>query len=89
MSEEMVISVASEALKTTMYLAGPMLVAAMAIGIIVSVLQAITQINESTLTFIPKMVAVIVVLVVMAPWMLHVIQGYAVQVLGGAGDWIR
>ncbi len=53
-----------------------MLVAAMAIGILVSVLQAITQINESTLTFIPKMVAVIVVLVVMAPWMLEVLQQY-------------
>ena len=82
-------SLASEAIKTMIYLAGPLLIAAMAIGILVSVLQAITQINESTLTFIPKMVAVILVLVVMAPWMLDVMQTYATQILGGAGEMIR
>lgn len=89
MNEEMVMSLASEAIKTTIYLAGPMLFAAMAIGILVSLLQAITQINESTLTFIPKMIAVLLVLVVMAPWMLEVLQQYASGVLGGAGDLVR
>ena len=89
MSEEMVMSIGSEAIKVTMYLAGPMLIAAMAIGLIVSVLQAITQINEATLTFIPKMIAIIVVLIVMGPWMLHVMQEYAVQVLGSAGELVR
>ncbi len=86
MNEETVMAIASEAIKTTIYLAGPLLFAAMAIGIVVSVLQAITQINESTLTFIPKMVAVIVVLVVMAPWMLEVLQNYATHVLVSAGE---
>ena len=89
MTEEMVMGIAAEAIKTTIYLAGPLLMAAMAIGIVVSVLQAVTQINESTLTFIPKMVAVILVLVVMAPWMLEVLQTYATQVLGNAGDMVR
>jgi len=88
-TEEMVMSVASEAIKTTIFLAGPLLAAAMAIGILVSVLQAITQINESTLTFIPKMVAVLLVLVLMAPWMLEMLQQYAIQVLGNAGEWVR
>jgi len=82
-------SVASEAIKTTIFLAGPLLAAAMAIGILVSVLQAITQINESTLTFIPKMVAVLLVLVLLAPWMLEMLQQYAIQVLGNAGEWVR
>jgi flagellar biosynthetic protein FliQ len=86
MTEDMVMNIAAEAIKTTIYLAGPLLLAAMAIGIIVSVLQAITQINESTLTFIPKMVAVILVLVVMAPWMLEVLQSYATHVLVQAGE---
>ncbi|HLD98823.1 MAG TPA: flagellar biosynthesis protein FliQ [Bdellovibrionota bacterium] len=89
MTEEMVMSVASEAIKTTIFLAGPLLAAAMAIGILVSVLQAITQINESTLTFIPKMVAVLLVLVLLAPWMLEMLQQYAIQVLGNAGEWVR
>ena len=89
MTEEMVMSLGTEAIKTTIYLAGPLLAAAMVIGIIVSVLQAITQINESTLTFIPKMVAVIVVLLVMAPWMLEMLQHYASHVFGSAGEWVR
>jgi flagellar biosynthetic protein FliQ len=89
MNEEVVMSLGSEAIKTVIYLAGPMLLASMVIGIMVSVLQAITQINESTLTFIPKMVAVIVVLMVMAPWMLEVLQSYAAQVINSAGELAR
>lgn len=89
MTEEMVMSIASEAIKTMIYISGPLLVAAMAVGILVSVLQAVTQINESTLTFIPKMVAVLVVLIVMAPWMLEVLEHYTTAVLGGAGDMIH
>jgi len=89
MTEELVMAIGSEAIKTTMMLAGPMLVAAMIIGILVSILQAVTQINESTLTFIPKMVAIVLVLVIMAPWMLETLQQYAIHVLGGAGDLVR
>jgi flagellar biosynthetic protein FliQ len=85
----MVLSIGSEAIKTTIMLAAPMLIAAMAVGIIVSVLQAITQINESTLTFIPKMVAIVVVLMVGAPWMLETLSHYASEILGSAGEWVR
>ncbi len=83
------ISVATEAMKTTIYLAGPLLASAMVVGIIVSVLQAITQINESTLTFIPKMVAILLVLLVMGPWMLEVLQHYAGQVFGTVGEMVH
>jgi flagellar biosynthetic protein FliQ len=86
MTEETVLQIGTQALQTMVYLAGPVLLAAMAVGIVISILQAITQINEQTLTFIPKMVAVIITLVVMAPWMLRIIQDYAVGVFGGAGD---
>lgn len=89
MNEEMVMNLASEAIKTTIFLAGPLLLAAMVIGIIVSLLQAITQINEATLTFIPKMIGVVVVLMVMAPWMLEILQTYASHVLGSAGEMVR
>ncbi len=89
MNEEMAMSVGSEAIKTTIMLAGPMLAAALVIGLVVSILQAITQINESTLTFIPKMIAVIVVLMVMGPWMVEVMSQYTTQVLGTAGELVR
>jgi flagellar biosynthetic protein FliQ len=89
MSEEMVMNIGTEAIKTVIMISGPLLAAAMAIGIIVSVLQAVTQINEATLTFIPKMIAVIVVLAVMAPWMLQVLEHYTIEVIGNAGDLVR
>lgn len=89
MTEELVMTISGETLKTMMLIAGPMLIAAMVIGIIVSVLQAITQINEATLTFIPKMVAIILVLVVMAPWMLEVLQNYSSQIFGNFAEWVR
>jgi flagellar biosynthetic protein FliQ len=89
MTEEMVISYGAEAIKTILLLAGPMLFAAMSVGILVSILQAVTQINEATLTFIPKMIAIIVVLAVMAPWMLDVLTHYTEGILEGAGEVIR
>jgi flagellar biosynthetic protein FliQ len=89
MSEDIVMQIASETLKTMMLIAGPMLIAAMVIGIIVSVLQAITQINEATLTFIPKMIAIIVVLAVMAPWMMEVLQNYSSEIFGNFASWVR
>ena len=89
MTEEMAIAIGTDAIRTTIYLAGPMLLAAMVIGIIVSVLQAITQINEATLTFIPKMIAIVVVLAVMAPWMIEVMRNYTADVIIQAGEGFR
>ena len=89
MTEEMVMQIGQNAITTMIYLAGPVLLAAMAVGIVISILQAITQINEQTLTFIPKMIAVILTLVIMAPWMLRVLQDYAITIFGGAGEMIH
>ncbi len=89
MNEELLLTLSSDAVKTIIMIAGPLLVGAMAVGILVSILQAVTQINESTLTFIPKMVAVLVILTVMAPWMLEVLQQYTVDVLGSVGNVIH
>ncbi len=89
MTEEMVMSIGCEAIKVIVYLAGPLLAAAMSIGLLVSIMQAVTQINESTLTFIPKMVAVVLVLMVMAPWMMEVLQQYTKDILSNAGTWVR
>ena len=89
MTEDMVMNIGAETIKTTILLAGPMLLAAMVVGILVSILQAITQINEATLTFIPKMVAVIIVLAIMAPWMLETMQHFTTTVIGQAGEMIR
>lgn len=89
MTEELVLTIGAEAIKTTMMLAAPLLLSAMAIGLLVSIFQAITQINEATLTFIPKMLAVVLVLVVLAPWMIEVLRNYAADVIGNAGNLVR
>lgn len=89
MTEEMVMGIGSEAIKTMILLAGPLLIAAMVVGIIVSILQAVTQINEATLTFIPKMVAIIVVLAVMAPWMLETMQTFMKESIQNAAEMVR
>ncbi len=85
----MIISIGAEATKTIIFLAGPLLAAAMIVGLLVSIFQAVTQINESTLTFIPKMIAVIVVLSIMSPWMLEVIKNYTTDIFENAGSVIR
>lgn len=81
MSEEFVITLGQEALKTIVFLAGPILIVAMLVGITVSFLQAVTQINEATLTFIPKIIAIGVVIVVAAPWMIETITTYTTDLI--------
>lgn len=76
MGEEFVLGLGQEALKVTIFLAAPMLIVALVVGIAVSLMQAVTQINEATLTFIPKIVAIAIVLVVTGPWMIETLTHY-------------
>lgn len=89
MSEELIMRLGQETLKTAVFLAGPMLAGALLIGFIISVFQAITQINEATLTFIPKIVIVAVVLVFCAPWMLDVLHHFTVHLFKSLTLYIR
>ncbi|HXU50555.1 MAG TPA: flagellar biosynthesis protein FliQ [Casimicrobiaceae bacterium] len=76
MTSDTVLTLGAGALQLTMLLAAPLLVTALVVGLVVSVFQAATQINEMTLSFIPKLVAMFVVLVVAGPWMLSLIVDY-------------
>ncbi len=76
MSPESVIALARAAVETTMLVSAPLLLAALAVGLVVSVFQAATQINEMTLSFIPKLAAVFVALVVAGPWMLTILTDF-------------
>lgn len=89
MSEELILKLGQDTLKTTAMLASPMLISALVVGLIVSVFQAVTQINEATLTFIPKMIVVGVVLVVAAPWMMDVMNQFTVHLFENIGDMVR
>lgn len=70
MNHELVLSLAENGIITILLVAGPILILALAVGLLVSIFQATTQIQEQTLAFIPKIVAVLVGLVIFGPWML-------------------
>jgi flagellar biosynthetic protein FliQ len=76
MSPETVMSIGSRALEITLMLAAPLLLVALITGLIVGAFQAATQINEMTLSFIPKLIAISVALMVAGPWMLKLLVGY-------------
>jgi flagellar biosynthetic protein FliQ len=76
MSPELIMTIGQRALEITMLVAAPLLIAALAIGLLVGVFQAATQINEMTLSFIPKLIGMALMLVVAGPWMLKVLVGY-------------
>jgi flagellar biosynthesis protein FliQ len=71
-----VITLGQQALYTMLMLAAPMLLAALVVGLVVSILQAATQINEMTLSFIPKLIAMMAALVIAGPWMITFFVDY-------------
>ena len=83
MSPEGVMALGSQALQITLLVAAPLLIAALGVGLIVSIFQAATQINEMTLSFIPKLVAMFVTLIVAGPWMLTMLVDYTRRLLSG------
>ncbi len=89
MSEELIIKLGQDALRTTAMLAGPLLLATLAVGLVVSIFQALTQINEQTLTFIPKMLVVALVIVIAGPWMLDVMTNYTTNLFENIATFVR
>ena len=83
MTPETVMTMGRTAMEVTLMVAAPMLLVALIIGLIVSIFQAATQINESTLSFIPKLVGIFVALVLAGPWMLAVMLDYMRAVFSG------
>jgi flagellar biosynthesis protein FliQ len=81
MNPETVMTIGQHALEMTLMLAAPLLLAALATGLIVGAFQAATQINEMTLSFIPKLLAMATMLVVAGPWMLKMLVGYTRELI--------
>jgi flagellar biosynthesis protein FliQ len=77
MTQDTVVSLATQAMVLALKLAGPILLVGLVIGLLVSIFQAVTSIQEQSLSFIPKIVAVAVLIVVLGPWMLDQLVGYA------------
>lgn len=89
MTEDIVLSLGRDAIWTTVLLASPLLISALIVGLVVSIIQAVTQINEATLTFIPKMLAIVVVLIIMAPWMTQMLTSYTTELFTNLPNYVR
>jgi flagellar biosynthetic protein FliQ len=76
MTPETVMTIGQRALEITLLLSAPLLLTALAIGLLVGVFQAATQINEMTLSFIPKLIATAATLAIAGPWMLKLLMSY-------------
>ena len=79
MTPESVMSMGRHAMEVTLMVAAPMLLVALIIGLIVSIFQAATQINEQTLSFIPKLVGIFAAMIIAGPWMLSIMLDYMRQ----------
>jgi flagellar biosynthetic protein FliQ len=88
MTPETVMSMARQAMQVALLLAAPLLLVALVVGLVVSLFQAATQINESTLSFIPKLIAVFLVVILAGPWMLNTMLDYMRQLLGGIPNYV-
>jgi flagellar biosynthetic protein FliQ len=79
MDESWVLDLAQTSLKTMLLVGGPLLGVTLVVGLVVSVFQALTQINEATLTFIPKILAMGGALLILGPWMLRILSTFTVD----------
>ena len=70
MTPQMVVAIGREALMVTLMISGPMLIFGLIVGLLISIFQAVTQIHEMTLTFVPKILAVALALLIFLPWMI-------------------
>jgi flagellar biosynthesis protein FliQ len=89
MSQDLLVQIFRDFLKTILLLAGPPLIASMAVGLLVAVFQAATQIHESTLVFVPKLLIIMVALLVLSPWMINVMVTYTTDIFTNIPNYVR
>lgn len=89
MSQEFVLNIAREALSTALLLAAPVLGLSLLVGVGISVLQATTQIQEQTLTFVPKIIAVILGLLFLGTWMLNILIHFTTNIFGNLESLVK
>lgn len=88
MTEEAVLDIASEALWTIIIVAAPLLLISLVVGLIVSIFQAVTSIQEQTLTFIPKLIAIFIAIMLFGSFIVNTIVGFMQELWGSFGEYI-
>jgi len=82
MTEQVILDLGRQALMTTLSVAGPMMAAALLIGLAISLFQAVTQINEMTMTFVPKIIGILLTGLIVLPWIMQVMVNFTRGVFG-------
>lgn len=89
MTPEVIVNLGQQALQVMLMVSAPMLLAALLTGLLVSIFQAATSINEQTLTFIPKLIVMFVVMILAGPWMLDLMTNYVIRLFSSIPELIR
>ena len=89
MTPELIMTLGPETIKTTLMLAAPLLTCAVVVGLAVSIFQAITQINEATLSFVPKIVVIAVALILCGSWMLDLLSHFTTTLYENIATYVR
>lgn len=89
MTPEMVTTIGKDSIEVILLLSAPILIAGMAVGLAVSIFQAVTQIQEATLAFVPKIIVVFLVLLALSPWMMDVMLRFTSQIFTNIPNYIK
>ena len=89
MTPDFVREIAGDAIRTFLMAAGPLLLVSLAVGFLISLLQAVTQVQDFTLTFVPKILAVFASLLLFLPWMASVLIGFTTRLIGNLPMYVR
>ena len=89
MSQDLVIQIFRDCLETALLVAAPLLGAAIVVGLTIGVFQAATQIHEMSLAFVPKILAIVLCLIILAPWMLQVLVTFAAGIISNIPVYVR
>lgn len=79
MSPEQALEIGKQALILVVLLSAPVLLLGLLVGVLISILQSVTQIQEMTLTFVPKIIVTVLAIIFFGPWMLRILMGYSIQ----------
>jgi len=89
MSHDLIIQIFRETLKTMLFIISPVLLLTLIIGLAISIFQAVTQIHEMTLVFVPKILLIIVCLIFFFPWMINMLTGFTIELITNIPVYVR
>jgi flagellar biosynthesis protein FliQ len=89
MTTDLIMGIAAETMKVTLLVSAPVLLVGLVVGLVISIFQAVTQVNEMTLAFVPKIIAVMLALLVAAPWMIDQLVSFTHNLFTNIPNYIR